>query len=65
VIAVNAGTTASAMQLTVPGLGDRTLQVLGRPTTLSAKAGSFSDRLGPLRTRIYVAAPQTGDAPNP
>jgi hypothetical protein len=65
VIAVNAGTTASSVQLTVPGLGDRTLQVLGRPTRLQAHGSVLSDRLGPLRTRIYVAAPRTGDAPNP
>ena len=65
VIAVNAGTTASDVHLTVPGLGDRTLRVLGEPTLLQAKGDGFADHLGPLRVRIYVAAPRTGDAQGP
>jgi hypothetical protein len=65
VIAVNAGTTASAVRLTVPGLGDRTLRVLGEPAPLQAHGDAFADRLGPLRVRIYVAAPRTGDAQGP
>ena len=65
VIAVNAGTTASSIRLTVPGLGDRTLRVLGEPITIRAEGDVFTDRLGPLRLRIYVAAPRTGDAQGP
>jgi hypothetical protein len=65
VIAVNAGTTASSPHFTVPGLGDRMLHVLGRPTLLPAKGDVFTDTLGPLRTRIYAAAPRTGDAQSP
>jgi hypothetical protein len=65
VIAVNAGTTASSVRLTVPGLGDRLLHVLGAPITIQAGGGAFNDILGPLRLRIYVVAPRTGDARSP
>jgi hypothetical protein len=57
VIAVNAGTSTSDVHFTVPGLGDRTLTVLGRTQTVAARGGAFTDRLGPLRVRIYVAPP--------
>ena len=65
VIVVNAGTRASDVRLTVPGLGERTLNVLGSPTRIRAKGDAFTDRLGPLHVRIYVAAPRTGDAQSP
>jgi hypothetical protein len=66
VIAVNAGTTASDVRLTVPSLGDRTLRTLGEPRTLGAHRDAFTDRIAPLRVRIYVAAPpRSGDAPGP
>ena len=57
VIAVNAGTSTTNVRLTVPGLGDRILSELDGARTFQARGGTFSDRLGPLRTRIYVAAP--------
>jgi hypothetical protein len=58
VIAVNAGTRATDVRLTVPGLVNRTLLTLGRPTTLKARSDTFIDRLGPLGVRIYVAPPE-------
>jgi hypothetical protein len=57
VIAVNASTKGTDVRLTVPGLGNRTLLVLGESKTLSAHGGVLTDRLGPLRARIYVAPP--------
>ena len=57
VIAVNAGTTASQMRITVAGLRDRTLRVLGEARSIVAHGDAFADRLGPLRVRIYVAPP--------
>jgi hypothetical protein len=57
VIAVNAGTTAADVRFTVPDLGDRTLTVLGGSATLHARDGVFTDRLAPLRVRIYFAPP--------
>ena len=57
VIAVNAGTVAANIRATVPGLGNRALLTLGESKTLNAHADTFSDRLGPLGVRIYVAAP--------
>ena len=57
VIAVNAGYTASDVQLTFPELRDRTLLVLGSAETLSARDGVITDRLPPLGVRIYVAPP--------
>ena len=57
VIAVNAGTKATRVHLTVPGLGNRSLLVLGESKTLSARGDVFTDRLGPLGVRIYVAPP--------
>jgi len=57
VIAVNGGTTATNIRLTVPGLANRTLLTLGRPKRLIARADAFADRLGPLDVRIYVAPP--------
>ena len=57
VIAVNAGTKATNVRLTVPGLRNRTLLALGRSKTLSARANVLTDRLGPLGVRIYVAPP--------
>jgi hypothetical protein len=57
VIAVNAGTRATDVRLTVPGLANRTLLTLGTPKTLKASSDTFSDRLRPLAVRIYVAPP--------
>ncbi len=57
VIAVNGGTVATDVRLTVPGLANRTLLALGGPRTLNAHADAFTDRLGPLGVRIYVAPP--------
>jgi hypothetical protein len=57
VIAVNAGTKATIIHFTVHGLGSRRLLVLGGSTSLSARGDKFTDRLGPLGVRIYVAPP--------
>ena len=57
VIAVNADAKASDVRLTVPGLGNRTLRVLGRPKTIRAHGDVFTDRLRRLDVRIYVAPP--------
>ena len=59
VIAVNADTKASDVRVTVPGLGGRTLLVLGTPKTVKARRDVFTDRLKPLDVRIYVAAPSS------
>ena len=56
VIAVNAGTTVAAVQLTEPSLGDRTLDVVGQQT-VQAHGGTFAATLPPLSVRIYVAPP--------
>jgi hypothetical protein len=57
VIAVNAGTAAANIRVTVPGLGNRALLTLGESKTLYAHTDVFSDRLRPLGVHIYVAAP--------
>lgn len=57
VIAVNADTKASDLRLTVPGLGNRTLLVLGQAKTIKARGDVLTDHLRPLDVRIYVAAP--------
>ena len=57
VIAVNGGTTAADATLTVPGLANRTVQILGGDAERTAKDGELSDALPPLGVRIYVASP--------
>jgi hypothetical protein len=57
VIAVNGGTRATDIRLTVPGLANRTLLTLSGLQTFSARSDAFTDRLGPLAVRIYVAPP--------
>ena len=57
VIAVNAGTTDAAVQLTEPSVGNRTLDVVGTPQTVQAQNGTFTATLPPLSVRIYVAPP--------
>ncbi len=57
VIAVNAGTTAAAVQLTEPSLGNRTLDIVGTPQTVQAQSGTFTATLPPLSVQIYVAPP--------
>ena len=59
VIAVNADTKTTDVRLTVPGLGNRTLLVLGKSKTLRTHGDVFTDRLRPLDVRIYVAAPSS------
>jgi hypothetical protein len=59
VIAVNAGTTATRIRLTVPGLGNRVLLALGDSKTFAARGNAFTDRLGPLGVRLYVAQPSS------
>jgi hypothetical protein len=43
--------------MAVPGLGARTVTVLGEDRTLQAKRGTITDSFGPLQARIYVAPP--------
>lgn len=57
VIAINAGTKATDLRFTVSGLGNRTLLVLGKSKTVTARKDVFTDRLRPLDVRIYVAPP--------
>jgi hypothetical protein len=57
VIAVNAGVAATDIGFTVPGLGTRRLITLGRSGSLDARGDTFTDRIGPLGVRIYVAPP--------
>ena len=57
VIAVNADTRGTQVHLTLPGLRDRTLLVLGESKTVNAHDGTFTDWLAPLAVRIYVAPP--------
>jgi len=57
VIAVNADTRGTQVHLTLPGLRDRTLLVLGESKTVNARDGTFTDWLAPLAVRIYVAPP--------
>jgi hypothetical protein len=57
VIAVNAGRKATAIRLTVPRLGNRSLLVLGTPKSRAAHRGTLTDRLPALGVRIYVAPP--------
>jgi hypothetical protein len=61
VLAVNAGLAAATVQLRVPGLGSRSLEILGSTRTLSAKDGALEDTLPPLGVRAYVAAPERAD----
>jgi hypothetical protein len=60
VIAVNASRGASAATINVPALGDRVLRSLDGQKTVGASGGSFTDSLGPLEVRIYVASPVQG-----
>ena len=57
VIAVNAGTKGTHVQLTLPGLRNRTLLVLGESKTLSAHRDALTDWLAPLAVRIYIVPP--------
>jgi hypothetical protein len=57
VVAVNAGTAATDVRLTVPGLGDRTLITLDASKSFRARGDVFTDRLMPLGVHIYVAPP--------
>jgi hypothetical protein len=56
-IAVNAGTKGTHVQLTLPGLRNRTLLVLGESKTVSAHSDALTDWLAPLAVRIYIAPP--------
>ena len=58
VIAVNASrTTPASATITVPAVGNRPLRSLDGAHALTAKGGSFTDSLGPLEVRVYVASP--------
>jgi hypothetical protein len=57
VIAVNAAAAPAAVNLRVPGLGDRRLLVAATQRQLTAADGVIADTLPPLGVRIYVAPP--------
>jgi hypothetical protein len=57
IIAVNPTGTPAAVTFREPDLGDRPVQILGRPGTLTASGGTISDVMPPLAVRIYVAPP--------
>ena len=50
--------TAASATITVPAAGNRTLRSLDGAHVVTARAGSFSDSLGPLEVRVYVGSPQ-------
>jgi hypothetical protein len=57
VFAVNAGYTAANVKITVPGLGGRTLSVMGESRRVDSDGDSFTDHFAPLAVHIYIAAP--------
>jgi hypothetical protein len=57
VIVVNASRSAATASINVPALGDRVLRSLDGQHTLTASGGSFTDSLGPLEVRVYIASP--------
>ena len=57
VIVVNASRAAATASINVPALGDRVLRSLDGQQTVTASGGSFTDTLGPLEVRVYIAAP--------
>jgi hypothetical protein len=57
VIVVNASRAAATASINVPALGDRVLRSLDGQQTVTASGGSFTDSLGPLEVRVYIAAP--------
>jgi hypothetical protein len=57
VFAVNAGYTATDAKITVPGLGGRTLSVMGESRRVDADGDTFADHFAPLAVHVYVAAP--------
>lgn len=57
VIAVNPTSRPVPATLQAPDLGDRTLELLGRGRTMTARDGAVTDTLPPLGVRIYVATP--------
>jgi hypothetical protein len=61
VLAVNAGLAGASVELHVPELGSRTVEILGSGRTLAAKDGVLDDALPPLGARVYVAPPERGD----
>lgn len=57
VIAVNPRFGRTSARITVPGLGTRTLRVLGEDRAVTAVGGTFGDRFRGLQARIYVVPP--------
>jgi hypothetical protein len=57
VIAVNASRDPSTTTITVPALGNRSLVSLDGSHSVTAANGAFTDSLGPLEVRIYIASP--------
>jgi hypothetical protein len=57
VIAVNGGSTPAVATLAAPQLSDRTFDVLGAASQVTAENGVLTDRIPPLGVRIYVAPP--------
>jgi hypothetical protein len=57
VFAVNPTFGPTTATISAPGLGGRTLQVLGEGRTVAPKGDAFSDSFAPLAVHLYIAAP--------
>jgi hypothetical protein len=57
IVAVNPGSVPIRGRIAVPGLGGRTLTVLGVGRTARARQDALTETFPPLAARIYVAAP--------
>jgi hypothetical protein len=57
VIAVNSSTSRSTATFTVPGVGSRSLRVLGEGRTVAARKGTIRDHFRGLTVHLYVASP--------
>jgi hypothetical protein len=57
VVAVNPGVAPVRAEISVHGLGERTLTVLDEGRSVRASGGAFTELFPPLAARIYVAAP--------
>jgi hypothetical protein len=57
VFAVNPTYAPVTATIRAPGLGGRTLQVIGEGRTVTAKDGALTDAFGPLAVHLYLAAP--------
>jgi hypothetical protein len=58
VIAVNPTRKPVRATITAPGLGGRSVSVLGEGRTVAATGDSLVDAFAPLAVHLYVAAPR-------